>query len=71
MRCARPPKVEKLSVTPPTQPSRDPALARCDSFRSELESVIRQEMRGGSPAAMEKLGAKRRSIHQARMDAGC
>jgi hypothetical protein len=70
-RGARPPKVEKLSVNPPTQPSRDLALARCDSFRGELESVIRQEMRGGSAAAMEKLRAKRQAIHQARLDAGC
>jgi hypothetical protein len=68
---ARPPKVEALSINPPSASPRDPALARCDGFRSELESVIRQEMKGGSPAAMEKLGAKRQSIYQAQLQAGC
>lgn len=55
--------------TPP--PQADPAVARCEGFRRDLEAVLRQEMRGGDHSTMKSLRAQRQSIYQAQLRAGC
>ena len=45
--------------------ARDPDLARCDRYRAQLETLLREEMRGHA------TGAQQRTLHEARMRDGC
>jgi len=65
------PQLNRTPMSPSPAAQRDPALVVCDGLRSELESVIRQEMKGGSAATIESLRAKRQSIYQEQLRAGC
>jgi hypothetical protein len=64
------PKTQAVKNTTKPEP-RDPALARCDDFKRRMESVIREEQRGGDPARMQRLGDERRKIYQDELRAGC
>ena len=64
------PKTQAVNNTTKPEP-RDPALARCDDFKRRMESVIREEQRGGDPARMQRLADERRKIYQDELRAGC
>ena len=63
------PEAPTAISAPPPAPT-EPA-GRCDGFSRDMEAVIREEMRGGSPAVMEQLTARRQQIYLARQSAGC
>jgi hypothetical protein len=45
--------------------ARDPDLSRCDRYRTQLEALLREEMRG------KPTGAQQRALHEQRMREGC
>ena len=51
--------------TPAATETRDPDLARCDRYKVQLESLLREEMRG------KNTGAQQRALHEERLRAGC
>ena len=53
------------SWTPPPKEERDADLTRCDRYQAQLETLLREEMRGKS------TGAQQRALHEQRMRDGC
>ena len=57
---------------PPTPPSAlDVARSNCEALRQRLETVMRAEMQGGDPAAMNRYAAERQAIYQQERSANC
>jgi hypothetical protein len=55
---------------PPRSPL-DVARANCNALRARLEAVMRAEMQGGNPAAMNQYAAERAAIYQQELQTGC
>jgi len=60
-----PVKRRESRSTPAVTETRDPDLARCDRYTLQLESLLREEMRG------KNTGPQQRALHETRMREGC
>jgi len=51
--------------TPQPRDEREPDLARCDRYKTRLETLLREEMRGRNTSAQQ------RTLHEERLRDGC
>lgn len=66
------PKTQSVKSTPkPAETPRDPALARCDDLKRQMEQLVRQEGFGGDAARQQGLAAQKRALYQEELRSGC